>query len=818
MFAVSSSLLSAQAPTPAQAAQAAQQAQAVGEIRGRVVDAKSDAGVARASVSVRVKGSPTILSGAIAGNDGSFRVQNLRPGTYSLRITFIGFSPLLQEATITPASPVLNLGNVKISQVAVNLAAVAVNEERAAVSVEADRNAYRAKDVAPAAANASEVLEATPSVQVDQDGKVSLRGNENVAVQINGRPTPLRGAQLASYLKTLPANVLDRIEVVPNPSAKYDPDGMAGIINLVLKQNVDLGLSAGLNGAVSKADRFFTSGTLGYQSGPWSSFSSAGVNKDSRASVGINDRERYDALRSLLSATDQDVNGQMGYNGQNATTNVDYKLNARDVLSNALTVNHRSNSDLSQNAYSELAANGALTDRYVRPRDMDAHGWMIDYDLSLKRTLEPRKHELSGEVRFNRAHDEDQTSLWREPAAGITGNRIEGEIDATDAVTKQLTAQTDYMKMLASRTKLETGYKANVRWMDRDYSVLKDSLGTGNWTRGSTSNALSFDESVQAAYAVVSQGYKKLDLQGGLRAEHAERTFALTGDKSYPFTYNSLFPSAVASFNYSDFTQYKASYSRRVRRPGTQELNPFPSYFDVQTALIGNPALGPEYTDSYELSGMKNMSKGMVQLSPFYRHTSNVIRVDINTLDHLDGREVTTVSFRNLHTSNSWGTDLNGSLRLGPKFNGFGGVNVFKMVTDGGSSSVAGSDAVTWSARVNGSSDLTSTISLQASYFYRAPMKIERGEFRAVQFANFVVKKKIDGDKASVTLRVTDPFNTNVFRIRAGNDEVAQITERNFGARQVFLGFNYSYGRPPRIRQVPQDQQQQGSSGFAPPA
>src|SRR5262249_36246513 len=150
------------------------------------------------------------------------------------------------------------------------------------------------------------------------------------------------------------------------------------------------------------------------------------------------------------------------------------------------------------------------------------------------------------------------------------------------------------------------------------------------------SNGLSFDETVHAAYAVLSQGAGKFDMQGGLRAEHASRDFGLVGDAKYPYSYNSLFPSANVVYNLSDFTSMKASYSRRIRRPGTQELNPFPSFFDVQTALIGNPALAPEYTDAYELGVTKNMSKGMVQLSPFFRHTSDVIRVDINTLDHID--------------------------------------------------------------------------------------------------------------------------------------------------------------------------------------
>ena len=783
------------------------------ELRGKIVEAKSELPVARASVSLRIKGSPAILTGAIASADGSFRLQGLRPGAYTLRTTYIGFAPAIQEVTIAPGAPIVNLGAIAISRVAVELSTVSVTEERATVTVEPDRNAYRAKDVAPAAGNASEVLDAVPSVQVDADGKVSLRGNENVAVQINGRPTPMRGAQLAGYLKSVPASTIERIEVVPNPSAKYDPEGMAGIINIVLKQNVDLGLSAGLNTAISKADRYFGSGNLGYQSGPVSSFTTVGFNRDARGIFGINDRERYDAARALMSISGEDIDSEARNAGQNLNTTLDYQLTRRDVLSNALTLNRRSSRDASMNGFQELDGAGAMIDSYFRPKRAEVQGWMVDYNVALKRVLEARKHELSGEFRFNQSHDDDEQTLWRLGTAGSP--RSEGEHQLTDAASRQITGQADYVRTLAPRTKLETGYKGNARWLDRTFFVETDSLDTGTWTPSVLSNAFEFDESVHALYAVLSQGVGKFDLQAGLRGERATRDFSLSGGQAYPYRYNSLFPSAIVLYNASAATQLKASYSRRIRRPGTQELNPFITYFDVRNVFIGNPALAPEYTNAFELGLTRNGKRGMVQLSPFYRQTSNIIRVDINPTDTIAGREVTSVSFRNLETSSSWGTDINGSLRFGTRFNGFAGLNVFKMVTDGGSTSSLGSDAVSWSARVNGSTELTRTLMLQTSYFYRAPMKIERGQFEAQHGANVALRRKLDGDKASVTLRVSDPFGTQRFRVRAGDDNVLQITERNFGARMVWLAFQYTYGRPPRVRQVRQEQE--GGPSFIPP-
>jgi hypothetical protein len=175
---------------------------------------------------------------------------------------------------------------------------------------------------------------------------------------------------------------------------------------------------------------------------------------------------------------------------------------------------------------------------------------------------------------------------------------------------------------------------------------------------------------------------------------------------------------------------------------------------------------------------------------------------------------VTSVSFKNLAKSNSWGSDINGSLRLGKRFNGFASFNVFKMVTDGGSTSAVGSDAVTWSGRMNATSELTPSLIFQGGYFYRAPMKIERGRFSQFQMANLSLRQKIDGDNSSVTLRVQDPFNTGRFRVQAGDDNITQITERSFGARAVFLTFQYVYGQAPKIRQPRPEDNQPTSGGF----
>jgi outer membrane receptor protein involved in Fe transport len=772
-------------------------APASGEVRGAVVD-RDGAPLYGASVAVWKDGA--IVSGDIAHEDGSFRVQGLPSGSYRVQVTSIGYEAHSSaEFTVAPGAPI-DLGTIRMAPSPVAVEGIDVEVERPAVAIEPDRNSYAAKDVAPAASNASEVLVAVPSVNVDQDGKVSLRGNENVAIHINGRPAPVSGDQLASYLQQLPANVIDRIEVVPTPSARYDPEGMAGIINIVMKQNVDLGTSGGFTLAGSPQDRYNASGTFGYQSGPITLFTNYGFNYDQRSIDGINDRERFDALEALLSVTEQDVFGETSRNGHNLGATVDYKLNDRDVVTNILSLNKRGATDDSRNEYIELDGDGTQLDEYDRLRESENDGLVFDWTLAFKRTLDARRHEISAEARFNRSADDDSSTFWRQPFEA-SSPRTEIELRDTDALTRELTGQVDYVRPLGERSKLELGWKGNARWLDRDYLVLEDELGTGELVESDLSNAFDFEEHVEAAYAVVSHGIGKFELQAGLRAEYATRDFVLANeDQSFPHDYGSLFPSGVVSWQLNESDEAKLSYSRRIRRPGTQELNPFPTFFDVQNVFIGNPRLDPEYTDAIELGFTHQAGWGMWQVSPFYRRTSDVIRFIVDTDDVVDGREVTSVSFENLDTGDSWGTDVNAQLQFGGWLNVIPNFNIFKMVTNGGSETSLSSNAVTWSTRINATATITPSLSLQAMTLYRAPMEFEGGEFSSWKMTMFTLKQKI-GEQASLSLRVVDPFDKMGFRVVAGDESLTQITERRFDAQSVHLTFQYNFGKPPKVRQ-----------------
>ena len=805
----------AAAQQPAPARPPANGAAGPGEIRGKVVDAESNAPISAASVSVR-NAANALVAGAIVRPDGTFSIEGLQPGAYTLRFTMIGYAiENSQPVTISAESPRVVLPQVRLTRQAVEVAAVEANAERAVV-IAPDRNAYRVKDVAPGATNASDVLDNVPSVQVDADGKVSLRGNENVVVQINGRPTPIRGTQLAGYLKGLPANTIERVEVIPNPSAKQDPEGMAGIINIVMKQGVDLGTSGGLTATASTEEQYNVSGNIGHQAGPLALFGTYGFISNERAAFGVNDLTRFNASNLPRSFTEQDLDQQSQFWAHNFTFNADYTINKRDVLLATIQANRRGMDDGSLLAYDELDGDRSLLETYLRTRDADENANMFDASLSFRRTTQPpaqggQKREFVAEFRYNRGHDWDTSKLFRE---SLDGQASDFETNDTDMLANQFTAQIDYTRGLGKSTKLETGYKGNARLFDYDLTVMKDTLGNGQWFRSDLSNELAFDEYVNAVYAVVSGTGKKLDWQAGLRAEYANRDFALISTtEKFAHDYTSLFPSALLNYKLNDKTQMKASYSRRIRRPGREELNPFPRFFDLNNVFIGNPNLDPEYTDAFELSFQRSGSLGTLQVAPFYRRTSNIIRVEINTADTVSNREVTTVSFTNLDHSDSWGADVNGQFRLSPNLSGFAAFNVFKMVTDGGSQSALSSNGVNWMTRFNANYAVTPATTFIGSYFYVAPMKIERGEFAGRSILNVSIRQKLS-NSSTLTARLADPFQTMKFRVDVADDNIRQLTTRNFNNRALYLTYQYNFGTQPKLKQRRQEEQQQSQTGF----
>jgi outer membrane receptor protein involved in Fe transport len=810
--------------------------QAAGQLTGRVLGAAGQ-GVANASVTVRgAEGRDTALvGGALTRADGAFRVEGLRPGRYTVRVRALGFAPLVRrDVAVTAADPRVDLGRLTLSAVAAQLTSVEVQADRSTESLAPDRNTFTVKDMpATAGGTAVDVLRNVPAVEVDGDNNVSLRGNSNVVVQINGRVSPMRGQALGNFLAQLPANMVAKVEVVSNPSAKNDPEGLGGIVNIVLKQQADLGTSGGFSGGGGSTGQVNANGNLGHQSGPWTLFSSYGFMHDRRTVSGFSSRSAMVGVGAVPgSGLNADLDGVMRPESHSFTGTAEYKAGAKDVLANNLVVNRRAMSRDFGSFYRAVDGAGTLTGRTDQRTDQSQGGTTLDYALTWRHTPDQQKNTLVTEVRANLGRDENDLAFSNaslRPDGSPSGVPTALETNLTTERARAFFAQTDWTRELRKGTKLETGYKGIFRRQTSDFDVAT-AAGTGPYAPDLfRSNAYTFYEHVNAVYGVLSQRAGRVDLQAGLRLETADTRFNLaTTGRRYDNDYKSAFPSALASFTDARGRNFKASYSKRISRPDVRQLNPFGFREDQFTAFEGNPSLRPEYTHAYELGFQQPLGKGQrggpnggggtsgtLQITPFLRHTVSSVR----QVGRVDEAGILRLTFANAASVDQYGADMNLSVRRG-RFNGFGGGSVFEQVTDASNLGALGVGsrvrAFGWSARANGTLKLTPTLDLQGFTMYRAPMRVEQGRISRFALANIALRQKLRGDQASVTVRVMDPFGTMGWAVRANDGRVLQTMDRRFGARGTFLNFSYNFGKAPRIRARPQEQDQAPQAGGVP--
>lgn len=753
---------------------------------GRVLDARTQRPLSAATITLRGAADSALVTGAVTRADGTFRVEGVAEGRYDLQVSRVGYATSSQRGITVSGTGRTEVPPIRLSASAVQLEGITATAERAAASLAADRNTYRADQISVGGGNAVDLLRNVPALDVDGDGNVSLRGSSNVAIQINGRAAPLRGEQLIRYLQQLPSGTIDRVEVIPNPSARYEPEGMSGIVNIVLKQSTNLGLSGGAMASAGTGGRYNGSGNLGYQQGRLTLLGSLGWSLEHGGTSNYAFRDNFGAGTLLQSGRGAIVQG-----GNNASGSGEWKLTPRSTLTMSSTYSARRYEDDSRGNYVQNAGGSEL--RYANRTVSAGHGSTIDASLAFRRVVRPQRSEFSAEIRFNRSADTLPIQFSRHdadngPVTSLARRSAEPEYQT-------LAWQWDLTHGLTPGAKLETGYKGTRRGLESGY--LAENFVHDNWMEdpGQT-NSFDLAEQVHAGYAVVTHQAGKVNLQGGLRLEHTRTGFDLvtTGD-SFESSYLSLFPSASAAYNLSPSRQLRASYSKRVRRPDERALNPFAFYDDPEHVWIGDPALLPEYAHAYELGFQESGSWGSVQVTPFYRHLANAIR-PVRTAEGA----LTVSRWRNIASFDTYGVEFNGTLTPSPRFRAAGGFNVFRLAADGenGGESIS-ARSLTWGARGNVTYKPTPRTDLQAMTSYRAPITGVQGRYAAMVQMSLSARQRL-GEKTSIGLRLQDPFELARYRVTTESDEFSEVTERRWNGRVLWLSFNYSFGQAPRIR------------------
>jgi hypothetical protein len=767
-----------------------------GVITGHVVDSASKTPITLANVDLTIAGAAAAVARGATAADGSFRVEGLQPGRYKVRIRALGYTPRpLPPIEIGPSSSSIDLGTVALLAAPVQLQSLKVTGQKQDVQLAPDRNTYIVRDMPTTrGGTALDVLRNVPSVDVDIDNVVSLRGNTGVIVQINGRPSPLKPAQLGNFLGQLPADIVDKVEIVTNPSARDDPEGVAGIINIVLKEKPEAGKSGALTIGGGTTGHVDVGGNAGYERGPLSFYGSYGFLRDSRPRKEAVFRENlYQDPMTLLEEGATRTQIPLVHT---LTGSLDYAPSASNTLSLETVYSTRIEYETYNVLYSDLNQTRDLTglsDRFTRGTN---HEFSFESALSYRHNFADKGHKLSSELRVTRNGEGGPTSTIARTLA----------LDATPTDTSALERQTpwehpreyslkaDYVRPLSSDVRLETGYKGSLQRFHTTLDTQVFDSAQGSYVPDPTRiSDFTYHQVVNAAYGMLGADRGKFQFQGGVRVERASTQFHLKDSGAqYDNQYNSFFPSALIAFHIDDEHQLKLSYSTRIRRPDDGDLlDPTPHLLDPLNISRGNPYLKPEYIRALEFGIQRSTDRMTVQVTPFYRHTLDAIR----TIRTIDTAGVSTRTFANVSTTDAYGTDVTVGMS-GGRVSGFVGGSGFRQVSDAANLS-PGFSARTygWTARTNATFRASSTVDVQTLLSYQAPMIVEQGRNASRTRFSVAVRQKLMNDQMSLTLRIIDPFNTSLERSTTIDPAFYQVSDRKRLIRGLLFSVNWIFGK-----------------------
>jgi len=770
-----------------------------GRVTGAVVN-ETGAPVVAASVSL-LAASDTAgtapLAQTLTSEAGRFRLDSIPLGRYRLRVTSIGYAPFTtDEIVLTASAPAADVGSLRLTSEAIALAGIEATAERAPVVLEADRTIYDTKQTTAAAGNATDVLRSIPELEVDVNGNVTLRGGQAVAIHLNGRPAPLKGEALTNFLQQLPGDRIVRVEVVPNPSAKHDPEGGGGIVNIVLGENADLGLSGSLSANMSSRMRRGLSGRLNYQRGRLTLFSGASL------SFSDNEFDTYDLRQNLL------VN-PVTLIEQRGSSDDDDLFNMFDLTAE-LRVGERGTLWASAWGYASGADRRGIT-AYRIGTDLEAahehyeretvgeYGFgSRDIGIGFKQVFQPQRHELTVDLRQTQFGNDAESRLlrhWRIADGAPVDRPSDLTLQDDDSENTDTYLQADYVRPLGAQGKLEVGARLSFRRQEDDALVRVFESSDAADPLETTRSGFRYDETFRSAYATVNRSFGKLGVQLGLRAELAstEFTVARTGER-FENDYNSIFPSANISYDLGGGRTIRFSYSKRIGRPWPFILNPDVPSTDSLNRYVGNPEIRPNYTHSFGLDLSWIGSHGTLRLAPYYRHTVD----QWDRIRYVDSLGVSTLTWANVAAIRTYGTTLTASLRPTGRISGSVSLNGYVEDRDAGNlSSEFSRKAFLWSANGNASVKLTDALSAQANMHYMPPREVIQGRMSGMLFSSLGFRRQLWGNRGYVNLFMNDPFGVYRFRFETRDKTHAQLSRSSFPMRQATLSVTLNFGKPP---------------------
>ena len=758
-------------------------------LTGKVIDQETQQPLEYATITLKNARFPDRLQGGITNEEGIFNFD-IFPGRYTITTEYISFEKDIKEGVVLRESK--DIGIIELGMEVNSLNEVELVAERTEVEIRLDKRVYNVgKDITVRGGSVSDVMDNIPSVSVDVEGNISLRGNDNVRILINGKPSGLVGLSGPDALRQLPAESIERVEVITSPSARYEAAGTAGILNIILKREELAGFNGSfiLNGGTPTT--YGGSASLNWRNKKLNIFSTTSYNDGQSLGGGVFNSEYFNGDQaSTFTNETRDYNR----NRERFFINLGAEYFFDDNTSLTFSAFTRTSNNGSNNTtiIEDTDASGNILNRLGRYQDETEKDNSSQFTANFTKKFNEKGHELVIEFQSEES-SEDESDF-------ADNTNVFDQASSTEEKQKRQLLQIDYVYPIDENTQFEAGFRGNYSQQDTDYQVF-DINGNVRTLNTNLTNYLGFTQNVNAAYTQYGKKIEKFSYLLGIRMENTkiiidQRTADIYKEKNY----TDWFPTLNLSYEFNEKENITLGYSRRIRRPRSWSLNPFQSLTSLTFFRQGNPDLDPSYANSFDVGYLKRWDKFTLNGSVYYstskqvitritEATGTIVRVSDDPVIDVPALRSTSI---NLAENNRTGTEF--TLTYSPKrqVRISGNFNIFNSETIGTyENQVLDAEIVSWFARINASFPLPFGITTQLRTFYRGPNATAQTETQGILSMSGAINKDLFNKKGTLSFRASDIFNSRRRKSTTLTENFTNYTE--FQWRQPTYIFTFTY-------------------------
>ncbi|MEM0518735.1 TonB-dependent receptor domain-containing protein [Aequorivita flava] len=801
-------------------------------VKGLILEDGTDYPLEYSTVSFINKEGKTV-TGGITTEEGKYSID-VPEGVYTVRYEFISYKT--KEVPNQNLTKNTTLPTIKLAMDAASLDEVVVRAETTEVQVRLDKKIYNiGKDLTAGGATVSDALNNVPSVTVDIDGAIALRGNENVRILINGKPSAIAGFGSTDALRQLPAEAIERVEVITSPSARYDAEGTAGILNIILKKEKTLGLNGSISTSIGvplnsnasgniniRTDKFNIFNTTGvyYRSGPGRAF----FNNNYFPRTFLDDNgdpvtvdPQYD---QVIERRDYNRQGD----GFNTNLGIEYFLTDKSSITASGFYRKGGGRDVTTNNTSNYNDN-TIAESILRVENEDEDDSNYQFSLNYVNNFNDHGHKLTADLQYDRGKD-DERSLISEERIFPNNTALSAEEIIEKQNQTEYLAQADYVLPIGENAQFEAGYRGKFEESKTDYTLFEETGTSGIFVRNdSLSNVFNYNENVHALYSQYGNKFGKFSFLLGLRLENTQLKGKVDAENvsentplnlNFDKNYTGLFPTVNLTFEIKDNENITLGYNRRINRPRHWFINPFPSRSSEANVFQGNPNLDPAYASAFDLGYLKRWKKFTLTTSIYYQHETDAFeRVQEETGEVTsNGIPIIRTLPINLSTNKRYGFELGLLYNPTKWLNLNGSFNYFQFETEGFYNGVDyGAENTSYFGRFSSKVKLPWKVEWQTSAFYRGPSNNSQTESDPILSVNMAMSKDIINDNGTLALNVSDLFNTRKRNSLTTTDTFTSESEFQWRRRQVTLTFTYRFNQK-KQRQRPDREGNFDEGGF----